>query len=304
MAGLFKIDFKGKSKKQAEEEQGSEFEILNSYAKNSGGSGVTEIPIVHIIPNPNQPRRIFEPKALHALSESIKEYGIIQPLTVRRLTYVSGNSPPVYELVAGERRLRAAAMAGFELVPCVITGIGREESAEVAMIENLQREDLNYFEQAEAIHNLIEMLSYSQEQLAARLSVSQSYIANKLRILKLSPEERDLLISGSLTERHARALIRISDPEQRKKAAETIINRQYNVSETEKYIERLIAPKEPAAPAVQAHRSKMIIRDVRLILNSIERAVTAGSDSGIDVRKEQYDHGDYIEVKLTIPKKK
>ena len=176
--------------------------------QNTYNSIVHNIPVKNIVPNPNQPRKNFDERALFGLAQSIKDYGIIQPLSVRLFTS-DENSQPLYELIAGERRLRAVKLLFWETVPCVIIGADRQISAELAIIENLQREDLNFFEQAKAIQKLIELFGYTQEQTARRLSVSQSYIANKLRILKLSDDEREIITKYNLTERHARSFIRI-----------------------------------------------------------------------------------------------
>ena len=260
---------------------------------------IYDIPVKNIVPNPNQPRKEFDERSLYGLAQSIKDYGIIQPLSVR----LSGeaDSEKKYELIAGERRLRAAKLLFKETVPCVIIDADSQASAELAIIENLQREDLNFFEQARAICKLIENFGYTQEQAARRLSVSQSYIANKLRILKLSKEEQDIIIEYGLTERHARSFIRISDDEERRKVVDAVIKRAMNVSATDKYIDRLLEKQKPQS---EKPHSVIIFKDIRLFLNTIDKAVDTVAQSGIDIKSEKRDKGEYIEICLTVPKKR
>ena len=183
--------------------------------------------------NPDQPRKYFEPEALRELAESIGRYGILQPLTVRR-------GEDGYELIAGERRLRAAKLAGLREVPCLAVRSDEEESALLSLIENLQRQDLHYMEEAAAIAKLIAVYGLSQEQAAERLGKSQSAVANKLRLLRLSPACVTLLREGGLSERHARALLRLSDENERLAALRVIIERGCNVAQAEAYIESVL----------------------------------------------------------------
>lgn len=265
---------------------------------------IHNIPIKNIYPNPNQPRKDFDERALFGLAQSIKDYGIIQPLSVRLIISGSDNSPPAYELIAGERRLRAVKLLFWDTVPCVIVNADKQVSAEIAIIENLQREDLNFFEQAKAIQKLLGLFEYTQEQAARRLSVSQSYIANKLRILKLSEEERDIITQYGLTERHARSFIRIADEEERKKVIATVIKRSMNVSSTEKYIDKILKENENEPVKYQNQKATFIVKDVRLFLNTIDKVVDTITQSGINVKSEKTDKGEYIEIYLTVPKKK
>lgn len=288
MFNLLKTDFFSETKTKS-----------NSGSSTNGA--IHNIPVRSIFPNPNQPRKDFDERALYGLAQSIKDYGVIQPLSVRLVS--QQNTSPVYELIAGERRLRAVKLLSWDSVPCVIIEADRQASAEIAIIENLQREDLNFFEQSLAVQKLIEIFGYTQEQAARRLSVSQSYIANKLRILKLSESERNLITEHNLTERHARSFIRIPDETERAKVIETVIKRSMNVSSTDKYIEKLLHEKEKL-PAVQNQRKAFIIKDVRLFLNSIDRVVETVTQAGINIRSEKIDKGEYIEICLTVPKKK
>jgi len=258
------------------------------------------------MPNPNQPRKEFDERALYGLAQSIRDYGIIQPLSVRltetenegEAEYGGGKK---YELIAGERRLRAAKLLCMDNVPCVIIEADNRVSAEIAIIENLQREDLNFFEQARAIYKLIESFGYTQEQTAKRLAVSQSYVANKLRILKLSKEEQEIIVEYGLTERHARSFIRIADEKERREVIATVIKRSMNVAATDKHIDRLL-DKNSAKNA--RGRSIFIIKDIRLFLNTIDKAVDTVVQSGVDIKSEKTDKGDYIEIYLTVPKRK
>ena len=261
---------------------------------------VYQIPVESIAPNPLQPRSQFDDEALFALARSIHEYGILQPLTVRCLGSEEAQPAIMYELIAGERRLRAAKLLKMPCVPCVITDADRKRSGEIAMIENLQREDLNFFEQAEAISRLIELFSLTQEKAAERLSVSQSYIANKLRLLKLGENERSVITAAGMTERHARSFLRISDPTVRKVVIRTVAEKCLNVAATEKYIESVLNPKKQETKG----KRSIIIKDIRLFFNTVDKAVETVGQSGVKIESERTDHGDYIQLLMKIPKKK
>ncbi len=261
---------------------------------------VISIPVGDISPNPAQPRKLFDSDSLFELSESIAQYGVIQPLSVRR----AGRQ---YELVAGERRLRAAKIAGLTEVPCIVLELSGEDSSVIALIENLQRRDLDYIEEAEALARLIKEYGMSQEEAARRISRSQSAVANKLRILRLSPEILYVLRESGLTERHARALLRLPDEELRQKALEHMIVHQLTVAKSEEYIEDLLqAAREEAEEAAAPKRSKpsYIIKDVRLFLNSISRSLGIMRDSGVDAVCDQSETDEDIILMITIPKKK
>ena len=257
---------------------------------------VVFVPVTKIQPNPAQPRKFFTRETLEELAESIRRHGILQPLSVRR----QGSN---YELIAGERRLRAAALIGMETVPCVILETDETESAALAIIENLQRENLNIFEQAEAISSLIRMYELTQEDIARKLSVSQSFVANKLRLLRYSPEERTLILSSALTERHARALLRLSG-EDRHAALRQVIENHWNVAETEEYVEDVLHPKEEKAqkdPEMPKMRQKWVVRDVRLFVNSIHHAVDVMRQAGIHAVTSRTDTEDGMEILIRIP---
>ena len=221
---------------------------------------VQYIPLGRIRPNPQQPRQGFDEVGLAELAASIRSCGILQPLTVRR----AGDG---YELVAGERRLRAARIAGLREVPCLVAQVGEEDSALLALMENLQRRDLDCWEEAAAIARLISRYGLSQEEAARRLGRAQPTVANKLRLLRLPEDVRNLLRENGLTERHARALLRLQDPEVQRRAAGDMVRRQMNVAQAEAHVEKLLQEDRTTPPR---GRSTYIIKDVRLFLNTEE----------------------------------
>ena len=250
--------------------------------------------VAEIRPNPHQPRRTFEEQGLAELADSIRSYGILQPLTVRRTE--SG-----YELVAGERRLRAAKMAGERQVPCLVARVGEEDSALLALMENLQRRDLDCWEEAEAIARLITTYNLTQEQAAEKIGKSQSAVANKLRLLRLSRAVRDSLRQKDLSERHARALLRLSDEHEQLCALEEIARRGYNVARTEEYVEQLLQQNRQTPPQ---GRATYIIKDVRLFLNSVERGLGIMRRAGVDAQIGRSDTAEEICLTIRIPKKR
>ena len=251
---------------------------------------ITRIEVSKIIPNPNQPRKTFSEDSIIKLADSIRQYGIIQPLTVRE-------EGEYYELVAGERRLRAARELGISHVPCIILNINEARSAEISIIENLLREDLNIFEQAEAIEALIDTYGLTQEQIATRLSNSQSFVANKLRLLRLSKEERDLILQYSLTERHARALLRINDTILRGKLLGIIISESLNVALTEALIESHLNKRE-----IQTAEKKVTSRTISGFYSTITKAIDSIKSKGINVKSRRVEGDEYTELTILIPK--
>ena len=251
------------------------------------------LPVDKIHPNPSQPRRYFDDDSLVELSRSILRYGIIQPLTVR-------HGPLGYELIAGERRLRAARLAGLCEVPCLLARADEEDSPLLALIENLQRRDLHWFEEAVAIAKLISTYGLSQEQAAEKLGKSQSAIANKLRLLRLSPDCVALLREHDLSERHARALLRITDDEARLAAAREIVARRYNVAQTEAYIDALLRQTNVTPPQKQP---TYVIKDVRIFLNSIRRQLGVMQRAGVNAAVEREDTDDEIRMTIRIPRR-
>ncbi len=268
---------------------------------------ILKLDIMRISPNPAQPRRNFDNDSLIRLADSIRQYGILQPLTVRRICDAKPGEATKnerFELIAGERRLRAAKLLGMLEVPCIVVDVSDHASAELAIIENVQRENLNMFEQASAIASLIDIYSLTQEQVAKRLSLSQSYVANKLRILRLTAEERDIILSENLTERHSRALLRIDNIEERKAAAIHIAKHRMNVAQSEEYIEK-VANREFEVPEYTPEskgKSKFILKDIRIFYNTLDHAIDLVKQAGIDVVSEKNENDEEIELKIRIGK--
>ena len=252
-----------------------------------------------IIPNHAQPRKLFDEDAILRLADSIRRYGLLQPLSVRRLCFRDGERGS-YEIVAGERRFRAATLIGMEYIPCIIISADDRTAAELALIENIQREGLSMFEQAGAIAALIDFYSLTQEQIAAHLSASQSYVANKLRLLKLSEQERELITEGRLTERHARACLKIKDEDMRISVIEHVIAHGLNVSATEEYIDRKLCMLSEKRVPQNARKRKLILKDMRLFYNSIDKAIDIVKQSGAKVFSERHIADEYGSVELVI----
>lgn len=248
---------------------------------------VMELPIDSIRPNPNQPRKTFSPEELKELSQSIARLGILQPLSVRRVK-------DGWELIAGERRLRAAAQAGLSAVPCLEVAADETTSSLLALVENVQRQDLDFWEEALALRRLIDAYYLSQEEAAARVGKSQSAVANKLRLLKLPEDVLALLRDNGLTERHARALLRLEDEELQRKAARYIVRHKLTVARSEEYIRGLTDPLRKKGGPVPIYRT----RDVRLFLNTIQKSLSIMNSAGVNARcgREETEH----EITLTI----
>ena len=253
---------------------------------------VLDLPPMDIQPNPYQPRRHFDPEALEALAESIRRHGVLQPLTIRR----HGGG---WELVAGERRLRAAQMAGLETVPCVEREADDSASALLALVENLQRQDLHYLEEAAAIADYLCQTGVTQEDAAARLGRSPSALANKLRLLRLSPACRRLLEESGLTERHARCLLRLEDEEERLSALRHIAGCHLTVAQAERYVERRLQALQSTPPK---GRKTFILKDVRLFLNSLDRGIRLVREAGVDAQTERTDTEEAILLTIRIPR--
>lgn len=259
---------------------------------------ITYIGIDHVRPNPYQPRKQFNKAALEELCESIKQYGVLQPINVRRMT---SNS---YELVAGERRLRAAMMAGLKEIPAIVVNIDDNDSAVIALIENLQREDLSYMEEAEGYNNLITEHHFTQEELAQKIGKSQSTIANKIRLLKLPPLVKKILSDNNLTERHARALLKLHDEQLQLKVLKHVCEKGLNVKRTEELVERAIHKyTRDESSRTGEKKCTRAIKDIRIFVNTVRQAIDLMKKSGVNARAAQLDRGDYIEFIVRIPKK-
>lgn len=259
---------------------------------------ITMISIDLIRPNPYQPRRKFEQSSMDELCHSIQQYGVIQPINVRKIS----NSH--YELVAGERRLRATAMAGHKEIPAIIVDVGEDDSAIIALIENLQREDLGYMEEAEGYRNLIKEHGLTQEDLAQKIGKSQSTIANKIRLLRLSPLVKKMLSDNSLTERHARALLKIEEEQIQLKVLQKVCERGLNVRKTEELVQKAIDKYCSSAKADECKgRVTKSIKDIRIFVNTIRQAIDTMKKSGVNARAAQIDRGEYLEFIVRIPKR-
>ena len=243
------------------------------------------IPARSIHPNPEQPRKIFKEKALQDLADSIRQHGILQPLSVRRV----GNA---YELIAGERRLRAAQKVGLMEIPCIVMTMDQQESGMAAMVENLQRQDLDYIEEARGIYQLINKWRISQEDLANLLGRSQSSVANKLRLLKHSEEVLDALRTAELTERHARALLKLPTEGQKMEAITVIAQQDMNVARTEQYIQSLLQSDQPRErhPNVNAY------------IRNLTQNLAKMQEKGISAISERRETEDEIVLTITFPK--
>lgn len=263
--------------------------MQDSMPKGETINKVVLLNISLIEPNPSQPRTDFNLHELESLASSIIENGLLQPLTVRR----RGDR---FELISGERRLRALGIAKATQAPCIIVEASDEQSAMFALLENLQRENLNYFEEAVALKQLMDEWRLSQQELGARLGKAQSTIANKLRLLKFNEQTRSFLISSNVSERQARALLRIEDTKTLSIAIEQMINKKLNVAQTERLVDSLLAEKQ--APKRQYHP---IVKDVRIFINTITNAVSLMNQSGIKAVTEKKDCGEYIEYIVKIP---
>ena len=236
---------------------------------------VVSLPIHSIFSNPSQPRKFFDSVSLEELTESIEEFGIIQPISVRK---IRGG----YEFVAGERRFRAAENAGLDSVPAIILNVDEKKSALLALLENLQRDDLSFFEVAESYQNLIKTQGMTQEEIAKKLGKSQSNIANKLRLLRLYPRTRRLILEYSLSERHARALLHLTNEESQLSAVHTINEKSLNVKESEELIKKMLKPQQAPAQKIKFKS----FQDVRVFTNTIKKALEIMRDGGVDADME------------------
>ena len=256
-------------------------------------AGVKQIPIKFIKANPNQPRQIFASDNLRELSDSIKLYGVIQPITVRK----TGDG--TYELISGERRLRASIMAGIIRIPAIVVGISNIDSALVALIENIQRCDLTFMEEATAYSKLLNEYGYTQEQLAIKLGKNQSTIANKVRLLKLPEAVRIMITENHLTERHARALLRINDCEMQMKVVAHILEKCLNVKQTDELIDKITGN----APAKRKPKhTATVVKDVRIFNNTIKKAVSIMRDNGVKADSNEREYDDRFEYNIKIYK--
>ena len=250
------------------------------------------LPVDSILPNPDQPRTLFSQPELEELADSIQSMGILQPLTVRRR---EGG----WELVAGERRLRAAKLAGLREVLCLSIQTDGQSSSLLALVENLQRRDLDFWEEALALRKLIDTYHISQDEAARRLGKSQSAVANKLRLLKLDPAVLTILREGGCTERHARALLRLEDPAQQREAARQVTERSLTVAQTESMVEAMLS--SPSSGPKK--KPTFIVKDVRLFLNTISRSLDLMRSAGVNACCRREDTDEEILLTIHIPRR-
>ena len=251
------------------------------------------LPIDQIRPSPFQARREFSEQELAALAQSIRENGLLQPISVRK---VEGG----YELVAGERRLRACKLARMETIPAILCDCGDQRTAALGLLENIQREDLNPFEQAQGLRDVIALWDCTQAEAAKRLGMAQPTLANKLRLLQLTTDQRQFVLDNGLTERHARALLKLPDEAERLRVIGLIAQGEWTVAKTEQYIDSLLAPRTPQ----RRELGGFVLRDVRLFLNSIDHQLDLVRAAGVGASRERQETEQEIVLTIRIPKSK
>lgn len=265
-----------------------------TQAPKPGTNTVVQLPLHIIRPNPNQPRTNFDHDSLKELSESIRQYGVIQPVTVRKMR------DGTYELIAGERRLKACGLAGLLKIPAIITEMEDEDSAIVALLENIQRQNLSFLEEANAYSLLLQRHHITQEELARKLGKTQSAIANKIRLLKLPSVARELIKDNKLTERHARALLRLDTEEKQLYALKRIIDYSFNVKQTESLVDKIIRSGIPGEE--EKRKAKNAMKDIRVFFKTVSRAVSMMKENGIDATAVKDETDAYYEYVIRIPK--
>lgn len=271
-------------------------EVVAIEEKQKPAEEVVKIPIDKIIPNRYQPRTVFDEEKIEELSRTIHTHGVIQPIVVRKY------SEDLFEIIAGERRYRAMKKLNWTEVPAIVRDLSDKETASIALIENLQREELTAIEEALAYQQLLELHSLTQEALAQRLGKGQSTVANKLRLLKLPKIVQDAILKREISERHARALIAIKDEVMQTKMVELIKENDWNVRQLEEQIQQLLHPQEKEKKAKPKRKS--VSKDVRIALNTIKQSLSMVTKSGINVKTEEEDTEDYYQITVKIPKKK
>lgn len=266
---------------------------ITAEASSHASEEVVKIPLAKIHANQFQPRTVFDEEKIEELARTIHVHGVIQPIVVR-----DSQQDGFYEIIAGERRFRAMTSLGWEEVPAIVRQLSDKETASIALIENLQREELTAIEEAHAYSNLLQIQEVTQEALAQRLGKSQSAVANKLRLLKLPEAVQQALLTRSITERHARALLPVKDPELQQQLLEQLLEEGLNVKELEERIKSLTeeAPKKPKK------RRKAVSRDMRIAMNTIKESLSMVKKSGIKLDTEEEEHEDYYQITVKIPK--
>lgn len=256
---------------------------------------VQSIPIDAIARNPYQPRIEFDDEQLQELAASIREHGVLHPVVVRK----KGDG---YELVVGERRLRACKLLEWETMPAIVREMSDGEVAEIALIENLQRENLNFFEEAEGYKRLLEEFGLTQDELAGRLGKSQSAIANKLRLLRLDPDVRKAISREMLSERHARALLKLTDPKDQMRAVDVVVQQALNVRQTEEWVEKELQGGDSRDDEKRRRRQsvKGVYTDYRLLFNSVKQLVKQMKADGVGIELNEQREDDYVELRIRV----
>jgi ParB family chromosome partitioning protein len=251
---------------------------------------VVLIPLERLQKSRGQTRSHFDKQSIKEVAQSIQQNGLLQPISVRR--QLDGN----YELIAGERRSLAYRQLGYSEIPAIIEDYSDEQSIVLTLIENLQRKNLNYFEEAEGIARLMESLGLSQQQVSERLGKAQSTIANKMRLLAYSPAIRERMLEAGFTERHARALLKLPDDDAINTAIDIVEKDGLTVEQTEQLALSIL--KKPAKQGARV----FILKDMRVFLNSIQKAVGTMNQAGIPVNTTKTENEDYVELHIRIPK--
>lgn len=253
---------------------------------------IVQIPTEKLLPNPYQPRKQFKSEDMLSLADSIKENGVLQPLLCRQI-----NNSDYYELVAGERRLRASILANLQTVPCIIIDCDYESSAVFSILENIQRSDLDFFEEAQAINQLVNHFGLTQQEIGKKLGKSQSALSNKLRLLKLPVDVRYFIEKHGLTERHARALLKIDNEKDMWTTLKLITDKHLNVEQTEAYIDGITDKK-----VKPRHNVVRLFKDVRIFVNTVDKAIKTMKEAGINAQSDKTETDEYIEYRVRIPK--
>ena len=262
------------------------------FASSDNNLEVTYVSIDKIFANPSQPRKYFKDEAIEELCGSIKEYGVLQPILLR-------DDGKGYTIIAGERRFKAAKMAGLNKIPAIIKSMENREVALIALVENVQREDLNFLEEARGYKKLMDDFGLTQTEIAEKMNKKQSTISNKIRLLTLPEEIQKSILENDLTERHARALLKLGDEDDRKQVIKRIVNNNLNVKQTERLIEEIQSKKEEAL----RKKNKINYISYKIYLNTLRKAFNQIKEMEKNAIFEQEDKGEYLEVKIVLPKK-
>lgn len=263
---------------------------------NKNQNDIISLKVDQIVPNQYQPRTQFDDEKIKELAQTLQTHGIIQPIVVRRKT------EELYEVIAGERRLRAAKHLGWETISAIIRDLNDTETASIALIENIQREELSVIEEAKAYEQLLDMHSLTQEALAQRLGKSQSTVANRIRLLTLPEQIQQALMDKKITERHARALMKLKDEALQIKYCDMIIEKQLTVREIDLFIKEYLEKQKK--PQKKQKKTKFISKDIRIATNTIKRSLKMIADTGIKVESEEEELDDYYQITIRVKKNK